>query len=78
VLGQPVSEIPPEPPFKKGGQGGFLAGPWSQGKSWLLVAALPICEQLLKIDSARIFEQSLNFRSNKGKGSKWGILGFFP
>ena len=85
VLGRTVSEIPPKPPFKKGRlvgdstlRGGFLAGPCFHGKSWLLVAALPICEELLKIDSAHIFEQSLNFRGNKGKGSKWGILGFFP
>jgi hypothetical protein len=44
LFGQPLSEIPPQPPFNKGGQGGFLAGPWPKKKSWLLVAALPICE----------------------------------
>ena len=48
VFGRTVSEIPPEPPFKKGGQGGFLAGPWSMGKSWLRVAARLIYEQILK------------------------------
>jgi hypothetical protein len=41
--------------FHKGGQGGFLAEPWCWGKSWLLVAALPIYEQLLKSDSSRTF-----------------------
>jgi hypothetical protein len=41
--------------FKKGGQGGFLAGPCSQGKSWLRVAPLPFYEQLLKIHSSRTF-----------------------
>jgi hypothetical protein len=42
LMGQPVSEIPPNPPFRKGGQGGFLAGPGCWGKYDLLVAALPI------------------------------------
>jgi hypothetical protein len=27
VFGRTVSEIPPNPPFIKGGEGGFLAGP---------------------------------------------------
>ena len=50
VFGRTLSEIPPQPPFKKGGQGGFLAGAWSMGKSWLWVAARLIYEQILKSD----------------------------
>jgi len=38
---QPLSEIPPNPPLLKGGQGGFLAGQWSQRKTSLLVEVLP-------------------------------------
>ena len=45
----------PQPPFNKGGQGGFLAGLWYQGKSWLLIAALPIRGKLLKSDPSRTF-----------------------
>jgi hypothetical protein len=33
VIGRTVSEIRPQPPFKKGGQGGFLEKPSSQAKS---------------------------------------------
>jgi hypothetical protein len=32
VFGRTLSEIPPQPPFKKGGQGGFLARAVIQGK----------------------------------------------
>jgi hypothetical protein len=49
LMGQPISEIPPQPPFRKGGQvgdstlrGGFLAGPGYRGKYNLLVGALAI------------------------------------
>jgi hypothetical protein len=39
-LGKPSLKSP-QPPFRKGGQGGFLAGQWSQGKSRQLVLILP-------------------------------------
>jgi len=55
VFGRTLSEIPPNPPLKKGGRGDFWPGPWSQGKSWLLVAFLPIYEPLLKSDRSRTF-----------------------
>jgi hypothetical protein len=42
LIGQPVTEIPANPPLEKGGQGGFLAGPLCWGKYYLLGAALPI------------------------------------
>jgi hypothetical protein len=42
LFGQPLPEIPPQPPFNKGGQGGFLAGQWCKEKSWLVVAVLLI------------------------------------
>jgi hypothetical protein len=54
LLGQLVSEIPPTP-FDKGGQGGFLEGPDSSGKSWLLVAALPIYKLPHKNDGSLTF-----------------------
>jgi hypothetical protein len=42
LFGQRLSEILGQPPFEKGGRGGFLAGPWYKGKSYLLVTSLPI------------------------------------
>jgi hypothetical protein len=41
LISQPVSEIPPNP-LKKEGQGGFMAGSWLEGKSYLLLTPLSI------------------------------------
>jgi hypothetical protein len=37
------------------GAGGFLAGPRNRGKQWLLFAALPIWEWVLKSDQSGVF-----------------------
>jgi hypothetical protein len=55
MFGRPLSEIPPNPPLKKGGRGDFWPEPWSEGKSWFPVASLPIYEALLKSDRSRTF-----------------------
>jgi len=62
VLGWTLSEIPPNPPLKKGGRGDFWPGPWSKGKARLLVASLPIYESLLKSDRSRAFGAKSSFR----------------
>jgi len=68
VFGQILSEIPPNPPLKKGGrsetrlyEGDFWPGPGFKEKSWLLVASLPIYETVLKIDQSRTFRTKCNF-----------------
>jgi hypothetical protein len=43
---------------EKEGQGGFLVGPWSQGKSWLRGVALPIYELFAEGIDHILFEQS--------------------
>jgi hypothetical protein len=60
MFGRALSEIPPNPPLKKGGRGDFWPEPWSKGKSWLLVASLPIYEALLKSDRSRTFRTKSN------------------
>jgi hypothetical protein len=68
MFGRALSEIPPNPPLKKGGRGDFWPEPWSKGKSWFLVASLPIYEALLKSD------RSLTFRTKSNIGmldQKW-------
>jgi hypothetical protein len=73
MFGRTFSEIPPNPPLKKGGRGDFGPGPWSKGKSWFLVASLPIYEALLKSDRSRTFRTK-----SRKKGTKQTALeGFF-
>jgi len=42
LFGRSLSEIPPNPPLIKGGEGGFLAGQGFQEKASTLLAILPI------------------------------------
>jgi hypothetical protein len=42
----------PQPPFKKGGLGGFLAGPWSEGYPIPYFAEYPLLLALLRASAS--------------------------
>jgi hypothetical protein len=75
LFGRPVSEIPPNPPFDKGGQGGFLAGPWFWGNIGCWVRLCQSTNYSPKANDHVLFEQSPKFNRKGVPRTAFDVFG---